>query len=86
MEIFENIPLVIFLVIVAALFSWQWRKTRKLHKDFLNQPKAKREAEESNLYLDPVKNAYVRSQPQWLIWGSIILMILILVLLGIRIS
>lgn len=80
----KNIPLLIFLIAVVLLFSWQWKKSRKLHKDFLNLPDNERKDAESKLYLDPVKNAYVRAQPKWLIVISIVGILLLFVLIGLQ--
>ena len=86
MEFFENIPFVIFIIVVACFFTWQWRKTRKLHNEFMEKPKNQRKKEEAQLYFDPVKNAYVRSMPIGFVLVIVIFMILLFVGLGIRMS
>lgn len=50
----------------------------------MSQPEEKRKNEEAKLYLDPVRNAYVRSQPKWLIIVSIAGIILLFVLFGLQ--
>jgi uncharacterized membrane protein YcjF (UPF0283 family) len=84
MDLLKNIPFLIFLFLVAVLFTWQWRKTRKLHRQFMELEEKKRNEEEGKLYLDPVRNAYVRSQPKWLIIALIVFVVLIMVLIGLQ--
>ena len=84
MDFSNKIPLVIFLFIVAIIFFWQWNRTRRLHKQFMNQPEDVRKEQESKLYLDPVRNVYVRPQSKWLIISAIGCMILLFVLLGLQ--
>lgn len=84
MAIIKNISFLIFLVCVIILFIWQWQKSRKLHKEFMNQPQDKRKLEESKLYLNPIRNAYVNPLSKWFVVPIIIVMILILILLGIQ--
>ena len=65
-------------------FIWQWRKSRKLHKEFMNLPEHERKLEESKLYLNPVRNAYVNPISNWFVVPIIIIMILVFILLGIQ--
>jgi len=84
MELFKNIPFLIFIIFVVLVFSWQWRKSRKLHKQFMDLPENERTEQEAKLYLDPIRNVYIRSQPKWLIIISIVGMILFFVLIGLQ--
>jgi hypothetical protein len=84
MDLFKNITFLIFLFAIAALFFWQWRKTRNLHKQFMNLPEKERNEEEAKLYLDPVRNAYVRPQPTWLLVVSIVGCVLFFIIFGLQ--
>lgn len=84
MDLITNIPFLIFLVGIALLFSWQWRKTRKLNKQFMGQPDELRKKEESKLYLDPIRDIYVRSQPKWFMFLLIAMVVIMFVLIGLQ--
>ena len=84
MDLFKNIPFLIIIVLVVLVFTWQWRKSRKLHKQFKDLPEKERSEQEAKLYLDPIRNAYIRPQSEWLIIISIVGMIFFFVLFGLQ--
>ena len=84
MGFWKNIPFIIFLAIVAAIFLWQWKKSRRLHRQFMDQPEQVGKIEESKLHLDPVRNAYVRPQSKWFVIAAIGATILLFILLGLQ--
>ena len=84
MGFLKNIPFLIFLAIVAVIFLWQWIRTRRLHKQFMNLPEQVRKEEKAKLYLNPIRNAYVRPQSKWLVISAIGGIILLFLFIGLQ--
>jgi hypothetical protein len=71
-----NPTLILFLVAVGILGFWQWRKTRRMHRDFTSLPESERKEILKTLHMHPIRNAYVRPFPK--LWAAVLILFTIL--------